>query len=355
MFNFNYASWLQSSDRAKNEFNLIASLILILSCINIYYKISWTATGFVSLFNLWNPSWLLFGPLLFYGYRVFTGHHLKISLKQSLHLVPFFLFTILFAIAYFNTDIDDPWESQSFKYYQNSFIVIAISLLSYSIYIIRMVWRFGVDHKPSTESLILSIAAIYILISLITTLTFVVWGVVYFDMGLDYRLFAYALLFFSAIAIIWYWVFGRDNGITDELKKFDEPISGDIKSYTHSALSETLAITYKDRIASCFNDTTIYLDSNLSLELLSKDLQIPKHYLSQLFNVYFKKSFHSFVAEYRIKYVLQLLNTNNGRLKIESLAYSCGFNSKTSFNRYFKEKTGFTPSEYQVQLNRQSA
>lgn len=355
MFNFNYSNWIQSSDRPRNEFNLIASLILILSCINIYYKISWTAIGFVSVINLWNPSWLLFGPLLFYGYRVFTGHPLKISLKQNLHLAPFFLFAIFFAIAYFNTDMSNPWESLSFKYYQNSYIVIAISLLSYSIYIIRRVWRFGVDDKPSTESLILAIAAIYILISLITTMVFVVWGVVYFDMGIDYRLFAYALLFFSAVAIVWYWVFGRDSKTADELKEFDEPTNGYLKSYTHSALSEALANTYKDRIASCFNDTNIYLDSNLSLELLSKDLQIPKHYLSQLFNVYFKKSFHSFVAEYRIKYVLELLNTNNGRLKIESLAYSCGFNSKTSFNRYFKEKTGFTPSEYQVQLNRQSA
>ncbi|WP_379093108.1 helix-turn-helix domain-containing protein [Pedobacter sp. UC225_65] len=275
-------------------------------------------------------------------------------MKQSLHLAPFFLFAVFFTIAYFGTDMNNPWESTSFKYYQNSFIVIAISLLSYSIYIIRRVWRFGVDDKPSTESLILSIAAIYILISLITSLTFVVWGVVYFDMGIDYRLFAYALLLFSAIAIVWYWVFGRDNKTTDELNEFAQP-NGYLRSYTHSALSETLAITYKDRITSCFNDTTIYLDSNLSLELLAKDLQIPKHYLSQLFNVYFKKSFHSFVAEYRIKYVLELLNTNNGRLKIESLAYSCGFNSKTSFNRYFKEKTGFTPSAYQVQLNRQSA
>jgi len=53
-------------------------------------------------------------------------------------------------------------------------------------------------------------------------------------------------------------------------------------------------------------------------------------------------------------YALDLINTNQGKLKIESLAYSCGFNSKTSFNKYFKEKTGFTPSEYQLQQERQT-
>lgn len=354
-FNFNYANWIRSSNRAKHEFNLITLLIFVLSCINIYYKINWTSTGFVAAVNLWNPSWLLFGPLLFCAYKVFTGQAIKVSLKHSLHLFPFLLFAVFFVIAYIYTDKNDPWHSTAFKNYQNTYIVIVISLLSYSVYIIRMVWRFDVENKPSTESLILSIAAIYILISIIMAMIYVVWGIVYVNTGIDYRLFAYALLFFSAIAIGWYWVFGKDNVLAEDELQTQKITSECVKSYTHSSLTETLATTYKERITSCFNDTTIYLDSNLSLELLSKDLQIPKHYLSQLFNVYFKKSFHSFVAEYRIKYVLKLLNTNNGRLKIESLAYSCGFNSKTSFNRYFKEKTGFTPSEYQVQLNRQSA
>lgn len=353
MLKFTYANWLRSSNRKKNEFNFIVFLIFLLSFINIYYKISWTPEGFVAVVNLWNPCWLLFGPLLYFAYQVFSGAAIKIDFKSGLHFVPFVLFSIFFVRAYLGTDNSDPWQNPWFAYYQNTFLAIAISLLGYSIYIIRMVWRFEVQHKPSTESLILSVAAIYILISIITVTTYVVWGIVYFDMGIDYRLFAYALLFFTAIAIAWYWIFGSDELVLETTDFKQETLSEQGKSYAHSALTETLATTYKERITSCFNETTIYLDSNLSLELLSKDLEIPKHYLSQLFNVHFKKSFHHFVAEYRIRHVLALLNANNGRLKIESLAYSCGFNSKTSFNRYFKEKTGFTPSQYQVQLNRQ--
>ncbi|WP_083994027.1 helix-turn-helix domain-containing protein [Gelidibacter algens] len=29
-----------------------------------------------------------------------------------------------------------------------------------------------------------------------------------------------------------------------------------------------------------------------------------------------------------------------------SLAFDCGFNSKSSFNKYFKKETNLTPTEY---------
>lgn len=127
------------------------------------------------------------------------------------------------------------------------------------------------------------------------------------------------------------------------------------QSYKNSLLTEEQALDYKERITSHFEYNAVYLDSSVTIDLLAKELSVPKHYFSQLFNVYFEKSFHIFVAEYRISHAINLLNSNKGRLKIESLAYACGFNSKTSFNKYFKEITGVTPSEYQLQLDRQIA
>ena len=37
--------------------------------------------------------------------------------------------------------------------------------------------------------------------------------------------------------------------------------------------------------------------------------------------------------------------------KILVIAYKAGFKSKTSFNRVFKNHTGFTPSEFRKQQN----
>ncbi|WP_373518436.1 helix-turn-helix domain-containing protein [Pricia sp.] len=41
--------------------------------------------------------------------------------------------------------------------------------------------------------------------------------------------------------------------------------------------------------------------------------------------------------------------SENKKYTLLSLAFECGFNSKTAFNRSFKKLTGISPSEYLVQ------
>jgi AraC-like DNA-binding protein len=63
-------------------------------------------------------------------------------------------------------------------------------------------------------------------------------------------------------------------------------------------------------------------------------------------------NFYNLVNEYRIKEVKDRLKSDKyKRLTILAIAYDSGFNSKSSFNTIFKEKTGQTPSEYLATLN----
>ena len=51
--------------------------------------------------------------------------------------------------------------------------------------------------------------------------------------------------------------------------------------------------------------------------------------------------------EYRVKEVKEkLANKKYKSLTVLGIAYESGFNSKTTFNRIFKEETGMTPTEY---------
>jgi AraC-like DNA-binding protein len=334
------------SSRKIDHFLVITILLFILDLFNIIYKFGWHNKGLIARVNLWNPTWLLFGPLLYFGLRNLKMPGYRMRAKDLVHFVPFMLFLVFFVVAYWQTDMKDPWATNSFVYYQNSYLVIVFSLIPYSVHTFSRILKEASDYFRQAELLLISISGIYVMAAIVVTMVFFAWGIVHINMGFDYRYFSYALLFFVNIAITWYWMLPKEvplNEPADDLKS---------KSYSHSELAPEQAKHYQSKISEHFKNTLIYLTPNLSLEVLSKDLDIPKHYLSQIFNVHFEKNFHSFLADYRIAHALKLLEENPGRLKIESLAYSCGFNSKTSFNRYFKEITGHAPSAYQENLKK---
>lgn len=89
----------------------------------------------------------------------------------------------------------------------------------------------------------------------------------------------------------------------------------------------------------------LYLDPCVSLDILSEKTQIPKHKLSQVFNTYFKKGFYQLIGEYRVHYAREYLSTN-GNISMDGLSEICGFNSKTTFYKYFKKVNGCTPHEF---------
>ena len=81
---------------------------------------------------------------------------------------------------------------------------------------------------------------------------------------------------------------------------------------------------------------------------LSQDINIPSHHLTYYFNNILGVKFTNWRNDLRINHATSLID--EGFLKtqnLDGLADTCGYSSRTSFSRVFKEITGFTPSEYQ--------
>ena len=89
-----------------------------------------------------------------------------------------------------------------------------------------------------------------------------------------------------------------------------------------------------------------FLDQDLSILKLSKDLKTNTKYLSYIINTEYKQNFINFINEFRIKDVKENLLSNKMNYTIEALAQNSGFKSKSSFNGAFKKVTGKTPSEF---------
>ena len=94
-----------------------------------------------------------------------------------------------------------------------------------------------------------------------------------------------------------------------------------------------------------------YLDAELSLNSLAKELGISIHELSRIINTGLRKNFNDFVNEFRIQDVARKMkDPAYDRITLLGIAYDCGFNSKTTFNRAFKQIIGKSPVEYKAEL-----
>jgi AraC-like DNA-binding protein len=91
----------------------------------------------------------------------------------------------------------------------------------------------------------------------------------------------------------------------------------------------------------------LYQTPELTLNIVSKELNIHPNTLSQVINSVEQKNFFDYVNTLRIEeFKHRITNPDNHKYTLLSLAYECGFNSKTSFNRNFKNLTGKSPSEF---------
>lgn len=103
-----------------------------------------------------------------------------------------------------------------------------------------------------------------------------------------------------------------------------------------------------ERINQLMTLEKIYLNENLNLKEFALHLKADPNLISFILNNHLNNNFYDFVNRYRIVEVKNKLNDPaNKHLSILGIAMESGFNSKTTFNRVFKQVTGITPTEFQ--------
>jgi TolB-like protein/AraC-like DNA-binding protein/Tfp pilus assembly protein PilF len=112
---------------------------------------------------------------------------------------------------------------------------------------------------------------------------------------------------------------------------------------------------YKNRVTQTLETDKIYLNPDLTLRLLAEYTNLPPNYLSKLLNVGFKQNFSEIINTYRLNHFINLLKQNRAsKFTFLSLAYDSGFNSKTVFNTFFKQKMKMTPKQYLQSIEKSS-
>jgi len=95
------------------------------------------------------------------------------------------------------------------------------------------------------------------------------------------------------------------------------------------------------------NEAKPYLYPLLNLDQLASQLSMPPRALSLAIKSQFETNFYEFVNSYRINEAKQILADPQQKHKtMIEISNECGFNSKATYNSFFKKLVGATPSQY---------
>lgn len=117
-------------------------------------------------------------------------------------------------------------------------------------------------------------------------------------------------------------------------------------TFTQSPKIDKLAILYND-IIQYLEEEKPWQNPNFNSDELSEKLNTNRTYISNALKYKGKTNFNTLINKYRVQQVLNdFHNLQHEKYTISSIYKQAGFSYQASFNRVFKQVTGFTASEY---------
>lgn len=138
-----------------------------------------------------------------------------------------------------------------------------------------------------------------------------------------------------------YWLGINGYLVTQfQVKKLSQPLPDDVFIQTIQVLQAAM------------DQDKLYLDPELSLDILSRHTGIAPKTISAALNRNLDKTLSEFVNEYRIaEFKTRFAHAKNAHLTIAGIAAECGFSSQATFQRTFRQFTGVSPSAYKAQAS----
>ena len=339
--------------------NQILAALLLLICIEMIIVLINEA-----LLDLYTIRVLpyTYGPLLLLYARFMTSEKPSFNPRYLWNFAPFFIFLIASLIF-----IDQPVmngtdgflvEDRFISFRIIYAIAFFVSITSYSVATFVEIRR---HQKHLME--VVSYSSGKITLQWLTglSITFYAGYVVMFIFGgvdilVDFMPFDPYETSFIGLTILTFLftIFGfHQPSIFEEVVKEHEvaveinPEESEQKKYARSGLKKKDVARYIKLLENHMEKDKPYKDRELTIFDLSDQLQIPRHFLSEVINEHLGKNFYTLVNEYRLEEVKKrMLDPAFKHLTILAIAYDAGFNSKSSFNTIFKQKTGMTPTQY---------
>jgi AraC-like DNA-binding protein len=302
----------------------------------------------VKAYAMGDPTFLLIPPLLWFYIIELTGGRLRLSFRTILHFLPF-LVIIFCSISFGSFLSGNPLAILLDRHPRLPFtifwIVVVIQFSCYQ-YLIQRKWR---DYQnvlrqevSNTEDVSISWVRFFMGVFLIVNICFL--------------LSLFAVIHLNIINVVW-----KSVGVVLSLSIFALGYKGILQReifYADFIIPSTppeppLEKQEKpnqeliDKLIRFVEDKKVYVDPDLSLSSLSKQIGLNRNQLSQLINDGIGENFYDFINKYRVEEVKRLMvDPQKQHYNLLGIAVEAGFKSKSTFNLIFKRFTGLTPTEY---------
>lgn len=309
----------------NNKSSKILGLLLLLISYDIFEAYCYFVNNlFPSHIDFSHPLVFLYGPLIYF----YSQSLLKKTVMGKKHLFLIFLFFL-------------PGISLLFTSAPAIYYIAYIHLLTYILLSIGSVLKSKKKTSGKSINILLKLLLLIFLLSVSGIL------LAFFELkGLpdSYPLTLISLIFFILVFGISFYTMnfndfpGTGDGLPTRRNRYEKYKLGNVQD------SENMV-----RLSAFVESSKIYMNPDLTPRILAEETGFTIHYLSMLINCINKTNFYSFINKYRIDEFKSLLRKHR-EINILEIALMAGFNSKSTFNKVFKDFTGVTPSVFKKNM-----
>lgn len=314
----------------------------------------------------------LLPPVLYFYIQTLLDKSFRFAKKDYIHFIP----AIIYLIYSFIIFVIDKVILNDYYFYSDGkdkdfslwYQVIGLFLLVF--YLLRSLKTYNSYRILTFNSVSFADSVMFIWAKrfLIAFLMLIILRILFFILNPEWDEFGKKFWYYVSFSVLFYYISisGYTNSIASSTSFKDSSLNAIADLELETNISYKTVSTdkssgeknemqdldlWKEKIETLMHLNKMYENPELNIIDLSNIMGTHSKRVSQVINQGFKMNFNDFINHHRIKALVQKVEDGEHNNKtLLGLAFECGFNSKSTFNRAFKRYTSLSPMEY-IQKN----
>ena len=340
----------------KKASNIILASFMFSNCIlllNFFANLTFSSyrSTFPILDHFGGQSYLLLSPMLFLYIASLCKTDFKISIKYTIHLLPYAAFvSYAILVGIYN----DPNSVNFYKNWQLFGFLYSLALhIQIATYISLSFFELFKYRKQINELYSNLVKINLTWVNIVLYIFIVMWlsdffNFIFRQFRINVGWLSTYLFYKSVITNLVLCV----SLIYKGMQQTSAPSAiVTVVKYGQTKLELNDYEKYKIQLNQFIAKEKPFLTPDLTLDDLSKKINIPQKHLSQTINTCYNLNFNNFINFHRVEEAKRLMKLDaKDKKTLFQILLDSGFNSKSVFNDSFKKNTGLTPKEYRKNI-----